>query len=107
MAWPTIQAEQVPNLVAVAAVGAGPAMECGGCRTFGMQVNFTGAPSPIIVVLQGSNDGASWFTLETWTTLATGAMVFAVDMPCLFVRSNLTTLTGGTNPTVSSFITGV
>jgi hypothetical protein len=107
MSWPTITAASVPNLVAATVVGAGPKIPCAGCRTFGLQVTFTGAPSPIIVTLEASNDGLTWFVIGTWTTLATGAFVFVVDSPCQFIRSHLTTLTGGTNPTVSTFVTAV
>lgn len=98
-------------LVAAAATGAGASIDLSVAkRTFGLQVILGGsvAATGVVVKLEGSADGGTtWATLATWditAPLASGAMVFAVDKPVSLVRANLTTLTGGTAPTVDAYI---
>lgn len=81
-----------------------------------MQVVTTGSPTGCIVGLQGSLDGTNWITLTTWDVTVqttngdivtasafagTGIRAYPVVN---FVRANLTTLSGGTAPTVSARI---
>lgn len=71
---------------------------------FAVQPIITGAPSAAIITLEGSLDGGTTaFILGTWdlATLASGAMIFPSGMPVTSVRANLTTLTAGTDPTVT------
>ena len=92
------------NLNAVTATGAGAAIDLGVTRTkFTMQTTVTGAPTAVSVTLQGSLDGVNWSTLAT-STSTTGDQQYAIDRPVRFVRTNLGTLTGGTSPTVTTFI---
>lgn len=99
------------SLSAVTATGAGAAFALGAAkRTFGLQVTVTGAPTAAVVDLEGSLDGSTWDAIGTWSIgagQASGDIVFVVDRPVLHVRANLTTLTGGTAPTVTAYICAV
>jgi len=71
-----------------------------------MQVTITGAPSAVKVSLEGSLDNTTFVQITEHTfsaaeLTATKAMFFDVDKPLLSVKANLTTLTGGTAPTVT------
>jgi len=71
-----------------------------------LQVTITGAPSAVTVTLEGSLDGTTFSTIGTHAMsagelTATKAMYFDVDMPVLWVKANLTVLTGGSSPTVT------
>ncbi len=110
MSWPTITADKTRNLNAVLVTGAGVAVACAGCRTFGLQVVFTGGSPTVSLTIQGSNDGTNFFTLATFSTAggdASGDIKFSVDKPVNWIRANLGTLSGGTNPTVSAYMTAV
>lgn len=59
------------------------------------------------VDLEGSLDNSTWFSLDSHAfnaaeITATSAMYHVVNRPVRYVRLNLTTLTGGTNPTVTA-----
>lgn len=60
----------------------------------------------VTVDLEGSLDNIDFFTLASHIFTAAeitaeAAMFHVIDKPVRFVRSNLTTLTGGTDPTVT------
>jgi len=60
----------------------------------------------VTVDLEGSLDNSSWFSLASHAftaaeITATSAMFHIVDKSVRYIRLNLTTLTGGTNPTVT------
>ncbi len=96
MSWPTITADKQVNLNAVLTLTDGVAIPCAGCRTFSLQVVLAGTVTTAIVLLQGSIDGVSWFTLATWdkaTPQTSGDLVYAVDKPVQYVRASLTTFT--------------
>lgn len=81
-------------------------------ETHTVQANITGAPTAVTVALEGSLDGVLWFTLASHTfsaaeLTATGAMFHVVQKPVTKVRANVTTLTGGTSPTVTVFYHGL
>jgi hypothetical protein len=104
------------SLNAAAATGAGTSFSVSGCCKFGLQVVLgSGAPATAIIVLQGTLDTAAddtachWFTLATWdvTSVASGDIVFAVDKPVAKIRANCTTLTTGTNKTVTAKLAAV
>lgn len=82
-----------------------------GCRTFSIQVVYTGSPSGGVITLEGSNDGSNAvptvLAIFTIGTDANGEMKFVVDKPVAFVRAKLASLSGGTAPTVSAKIVGV
>jgi hypothetical protein len=76
-----------------------------------VQATITGAPSAVTVDLEGSLDGVTFFSLESHVftageLTATGAMFHIIDKPVLFVNINLTTLTGGSAPTVTALYEG-
>ena len=65
----------------------------------------------VTVDLEGSLDDSNWFTLISHPLsgaeiIAEGAMFHVNNKLVLFVRVNLTTLTGGTNPTVTVIYDG-
>jgi hypothetical protein len=68
--------------------------------THAWHIVVTGSPSSVSVTLQGSIDGTNWTTLDTSTT-TTAEKRYAVNMPNIYIRSNLGTLSGGTAPTVT------
>lgn len=75
-------------------------------RTHVLQVTITGGPSSVIVALEGSLNGTNWDSLGSITMsagqLSAGVgILHVVDKPVYFVRANLTTLSGGTAPTVT------
>ena len=70
------------------------------------QINTTGGPSAVTVAVEGSLDGNSWFELAAHTMTASelsaeAAMFHIKDRPVPYTRTNLTTLSGGTAPTVT------
>ena len=71
-----------------------------------VQVTITGSPDAVVVALQGSLDDTTFVTLASHTLtaaeLSAAAAIFhVVDKPVRYVRANLTTLTNGTDPTVT------
>ena len=71
------------------------------CRSFALQVVSDGVTA-WTVLLQGSVDGSTWFTLTTHAeTDASGTILWATDKPVPYVRANVTTITGGTSLAVS------
>lgn len=77
-----------------------------------IQVDITGAPSAVTVVLEGSLDGNDFGVVGTHAFTAgdltnTTAIFFDSDSPLLYVRVNLTVLTSGTAPTVTAIYEGV
>lgn len=60
------------------------------------------------VALEGSHDGSTWVSLRNFGTFSAAAMAGTVPDPdaipgnlVRYVRANLVTLSGGTNPTVT------
>lgn len=98
-------------LNAVSSTGAGSASNLGTAhRVFGLQVSTTGAPTTVVVHLEGSNDaGSNWFKLGVWTLAAqtAGDIVEITGPPVQRIRANLTTLSGGAAPTVTANVTGL
>lgn len=99
----------VKSLDAVTATGEGTAASFGGHvrSTHAIQVSATGSPTGLVVKLQGSLNGTNWFTLATWditAPLASGDMLFVTGKPVNQVRADCTTLSGGTSPTVSAWV---
>ena len=92
----------------VAATGAGGGWQCGGgIESHTVQATITGAPTAVTVDLEGSVDGSTWVALDTHAfsageLTATKAMWHIVNKVVKHVRANLTTLTGGTSPTVTA-----
>lgn len=66
------------------------------CRSFTMYKTIVGVFSALVVALEGSIDGTNWFSIGTDSTTAAG-VTHVADKPCLFLRANVTTFTGGTS----------
>lgn len=71
-----------------------------------VQMTTTGAPTAVTVDLEGSLDGTTFEQLATHDftgaeITAQSAMFHVVDKPVRYIRTNITTLTGGTSPTVT------
>jgi hypothetical protein len=104
------------SLNAVTATGVGGQVEFVWPRiNHTMQVILGGtlAATGVIVGLEGTlavdanGDPTGWRTLGTWdlaAPLVSGDIVSVSSAAAKFVRANLTTLTGGTAPTVSAEI---
>jgi len=58
------------------------------------------SPGAIVVALQGSLDGTNWYDLDTYNVVA-DTMRHIANKPSLYVRANLTTLSGGGSPVPS------
>lgn len=95
-------------LDAVEATGAGPIKLLSNLtRHHTIQVVVTGAPTVVVVDLEGSLDAVTFFAIQTVTFDAgeitdEAAIRFIVDKGVLHVRANLITLTSGTSPTVTA-----
>src|SRR3954466_12488199 len=62
---------------------------------YGVQVKGVGGVTTSwTLTVEGSNDQANWTILATHNA-SDGSTVFAVDKPCLYVRSNLSAVTLG------------
>lgn len=96
-------------LDAAAATGASSSVKVGSTpakHTVHATMGGTVVASAVTVDLEGSLDDATWFTLASHAfsageITAEQAMFHVVDKPVRYVRANLTTLTGGTDPTVT------
>lgn len=80
--------------------------------THSVQVNVTGSPTAVTVDLEGSLDGVKWFQLaehvfSAGDITAQAALFHVIDRAVPMTRGNLTTLTGGTTPTVTILIDSV
>lgn len=74
-----------------------------------VQALITGSPTAVTVSLESSlNDGVTWNAIGTYPfaagDLTAGSVMYhVIDKPAELVRMNLTSLTGGTAPTVTVF----
>jgi hypothetical protein len=79
------------------------------------QMNITGAPTEVVVRLEGNLAGSYYTEMITWTlstdttyNAITGQGMFGVaGMPARQVRLNIVTITGGTSPRVTGYCAGV
>jgi hypothetical protein len=93
------------SLNAATAIGPGSVIVFSGPQTtVSMQVTFTGAPTTLTVVMEGSLDGVNFTTLGTATNPTNNAIVTSTTTEALYARANMTVLTGGTSPTVTARI---
>ena len=108
----------VSLLSAATATGAGSSTALGDFSpsgtTLGILSNFTVqatmgggvVATAVTVALEGSIDNSNWFSLASHAFTAAeitaeAAMFHVVNKAVPFIRGNLTTLTGGTNPTIT------
>lgn len=93
------------SLSAAAANGAGTAFDLGVAhKNFALQVTEGGTVTTGVVTLEGSVDGTNYFTLGISYDAAvdtSGDIKWTADRPVIFVRANLTVLTGGGNVTAT------
>jgi hypothetical protein len=74
-------------------------------KTHAIQLQVTGEPSNVSLIVEGKLAGADgWIALATLTD---GDPSFIVDKPIMYVRGNLGTLTAGEEPTVQLLYLGV
>lgn len=69
------------------------------CRSFTFNKRIVGVFSALVISYEGTIDGSNWFQIGT-DNAVTAAPTFIVDKPCLAIRANCTTFTGGTSVTV-------
>ena len=96
-------------LNAATATGAGSTQKVSmipSSHTVAATMGGTVVATAVTVDLEGSLDDSTWFTLASHAftageITAEAAMFHVADKPVRYVRANLTTLTGGTDPTVT------
>lgn len=74
-----------------------------------VQVNTTGSPTAVTVALEGSLNDDNYVALATHSFSAAEisagyAMFHVVNKPVKHLRANVTTLTGGSSPTVTVYL---
>lgn len=84
--------------------GAGDNRSVPGTVTYAISVQTTGSPASFNVNVEGTLDGTNWSSLGSITA---AGVSWQVDKPVSQIRANLTTLTGGTAPTVTAMIMAV
>lgn len=100
-----VAVDELTSLNAVTTTGAGTSAALTvAASTHTYHVIVTGSPTSVNVDLEGSIDGVTWFVLDSSTT-TTSEMRHVVNKLVENIRANLTTLTGGTSPTVTVEIT--
>lgn len=67
------------------------------CSKFTVVFSYTGTPTAVSDVFQGSLDNSTWFDLHTNATAA-GATVHVVYKPVKYIRGNVGAMTGGSSP---------
>ena len=96
-------------LNAAAATGAGSSQKVSQIpsqHTVAATMGGTVVATAVTVDLEGSIDDTTWFQLarhafSAGEISAEAAMFHVIDKPVRYVRANLITLTGGTDPTVT------
>lgn len=66
-----------------------------------IQLQHTGAPTSVILDVEGSLNGSDWVQLAQHTATAADDMFHISGKGVRYIRGNLTTLSGGTSPTVT------
>ena len=69
--------------------------------THTLQYITTGSPSSATLRLEGSIDNVNWFDLSGTQNCASSGMFHVVNKIVLYLRVNLLSLSGGTDPTVT------
>lgn len=93
------------SLDAATATGPGAAKDLEGVfSTHTICVTTTGSPSSMNVVIERSHDGVNWFSTGS-PNISAGPTMATVDTHLVrYVRANLTSLSGGSAPTVTATI---
>jgi len=69
-----------------------------------VQIVTTGSPTGLVVDLEGSIDGENYVQIATHNAITLGNMFHVADKGVTYVRPNVTTLSGGTSPTVTVYV---
>ena len=101
-------------LNAATATGAGPVItrrDLPSIHTVQATMGGTVVATAVVLDLEGSLDNSTWFSITSYTfdaadITAEAAMFHQANKPVRFIRLNLTTLTGGTAPTITAKYTG-
>jgi hypothetical protein len=72
-----------------------------------LAVVVAGTPAACTVALEGSMDTVTWASLSGNQTCTSTVMFHVTDRPVVFVRANLSALSGGTKPTVTITYLGI
>ena len=72
-----------------------------------VQLLLTGGPTGCAYQLEGSLDNSNWENLSGTQDCTSVTMFHVVDRPVNYIRGNLTTLSGGSSPTVQFLYAGV
>jgi len=92
-------------LNAVTATGTSAAKDLEGVgSTFDILLFTTGSPSTVTVLLEGSHDGTNWYQITNPAVTLSTPHVAVTGYLFRFVRASLTTLTGGSSPTVTATV---
>lgn len=93
------------SLSAASATGPGEVIDLGGSMSLHTMVRTAaGGPTDMNVDMEGSHDGASWFTLASLTNSTAAPQAVTSERVVRYVRANLLSLTGGASPTVTATI---
>ena len=92
------------SLNAVTATGAGSELETPVSENYTIQLKHTGSPTSVIVDVEGSVNGRDWVQVAQHTMAASDDMFHVAGKPLRNIRLNLTTLSGGSSPTVTGLI---
>lgn len=102
------------SLIAASATGPGQTITFDVPKSLsGMQVTVTGSPSDARVDLEGTIDGVNFVRLASWELVSNGdggivwgTPTFASSAGAVVtaLRANLTSITGGSNPTVTAVL---
>lgn len=84
------------NLTAVVTTGAGATVSASNASQSVWQIVATGVTTGGTLVIQGSVDGTSWYTITSTAVSATGNTGVVVTGAHPYLRSNLTARTDGT-----------
>lgn len=80
--------------------------DCGvGMYFASMTTTVTGSPASFTILLEGTYDGSTWFTLATTTNVAGETVFGSSTAPFTNLRARCSAVSGGTNPTVDVFVT--
>jgi len=92
----------VPLLVNATVIGIGNSVRVPLSDNMVFQTTYTGAPTALVIDIEGSLDGLSYFPLKSVDIIASGGLFHIPGQPVVFIRANLKTLTGiiGVTPTV-------
>jgi hypothetical protein len=83
------------------------AEEVPGTTKYGWQASVSGSPDLVNMWLEGSIDGATWFTLDTFSMGANPHLRWVIDKPVNYLRVNFVNASGGTSPTATVSVIAV